>query len=99
MALTLTELMVMPGTANKRMAVWKVTGDGTTNSVNIVDLKMSKIEAAWTVNVNAEYHKNVVTVTQDYLAGPTATIEIGDGLTVEDAIQNGKDHLLFVIGY
>jgi hypothetical protein len=91
--------MVVPGTGNKRMAIWQVRGDGSTNAVNVGDIKMSKIEAAWTVNVNAEYHKKICTITYDYIAGPVSIIEIGDGLTQDDAIQNGKDHLLIVIGY
>jgi len=99
MALTLTELMVVPGTGNKRMVIYKVMGDGTSNSVNVIDIKMSKVEVAWTVNVDAEYHKEVVTKNVDYLAAPTSTIEIGDSAIAEDAIQSGKYHLLIVIGY
>ena len=98
MALTLTELMVVPGTGNKRMVIFKVTGDGTSYQVNVRDLKMSKIEAAWTENINNDYKVDIKVVNYDYVDGPVDIIEIGDGAGSE-VILNGKEHLLVVIGY
>lgn len=99
MALTLTELMVVPGTGKKRMAIYKVTGDGTSTTISVSDLKMSKVEVAWTENINAEYHKKVCVSTYDYVDGYVETIEIGEGLIEGDALQSDKEHLLIVIGY
>jgi hypothetical protein len=99
MALTLTELMVVPGTGNKRMAIWKVTGDGDTTNIAVAKLKMSKVEAAWTVNINAEIHKEVNVGTNDYVDGFVTSIDIGDPAVEDDGIQNAKEHLLIVIGY
>jgi hypothetical protein len=96
MALTLTELMVVPGTGNKRLSVWKVTGDGTSYQINVVDLKMSKVEAAWTENVDDLYRVQVRVENYDYVDGPVDIIELGGEGT---ALANGKEHLLFIIGY
>jgi hypothetical protein len=99
MALTLTELMVVPGTGNKRMAIWKVTGDGDTTNIAVSKLKMSKVEVAWTVNINAADHKEVNVGTNDYVDGFVTSIDIGDPAIEDDGIQNAKEHLLIVIGY
>lgn len=99
MALTLKEIAVMPSTGGKRMAIWKITGDGSSTSITVASLKMSKIEAAWTVNINAEIHKEVFSGTYDYVDGFVSTIEIGDTDVEYDCIQSDKEHLLFVVGY
>jgi len=96
MALTLTELMVVPGTGDKRMSIWKVTGDGSSYQVNVADLKMSKVQAAWTENLNASYKIPIYIGNYDYVDGMVSIIELGDGGNV---LENGKEHLLVVIGY
>jgi hypothetical protein len=97
MALTLTEVTVMPGTGNKRMAIWKVSGDGTSYQINVADLKMSKVEAAWTENISALYKLIVQVENYDYVDGPVSIIELGD--EGGNVLENGKEHLLFVVGY
>jgi hypothetical protein len=96
MALTLTELMVVPGTGNKRMVIYKVMGDGAAYQINVRDLKMSKVQAAWTENIDDIYKLQVRTENYDYLAGPVDIIELGEE---GGALASGKYHLLFVIGY
>jgi hypothetical protein len=96
MALTLTELMVVPGTGNKRMAIWKVTGDGSSYRITRSDLKIAKVEAAWVENVTNDNPVQIRTETYDYLAGPVDYIDLGDAGGV---IDNGGVVLLFVIGY
>jgi hypothetical protein len=96
MALTLTELMVVPGTGNKRMVIYKVAGDGASYQINVRDLKMAKVEAAWTENVSDLYKLQVRVENYDYLAGPVDIIELGEE---GGALANGKYHILFVIGY
>jgi hypothetical protein len=91
--------MVVPGTGNKRMAIWKVTGDGDSTNIAVRLLKMSKIEAAWTVNINAEVHKEVNIGTNDYVDSYVTSIDIGDPAIEDDGIQNAKEHLLIVVGY
>jgi hypothetical protein len=96
MALTLKELMVVPGTGNKRMVIWKVTGDGSSYQINVRDIKMSKVEAAWTENLTDAYKVQVRVENYDYVDGPVDVIELGyEG----SALADGKDHILFVIGY
>jgi hypothetical protein len=99
MALTLTELMVVPGTGNKLMSAWKITGDGSSYQVTVKDLKMSKIEAAWTENINSEKDVRVVVSNYDYVDGPVDIIELGGDGTLELPITNGAEIVLFVIGY
>lgn len=96
MALTLTELMVVPGTGSKRMAVWKVTGDGSSYQINRRDLKVAKVEAAWVENVTNDNPVQIRTENYDYLGGPVDILEIGyDG----GVMDSGGVVLLFVIGY
>jgi hypothetical protein len=96
MALTLTELMVVPGTGSKRMAIWKVTGDGSSYQITRSDLKVAKVEAAWVENVTNDNPIQIRIETYDYLAGPVDILELGD----EGAyLDNGGVVLLFVIGY
>ena len=96
MALTLTELMVVPGTGNKRMVIYKVTGDGDSYQINVKDVKMSKVEAAWTENIDNDTRIQVRLENYDYLAGPVDIIELGhDG----GALPLNKVHILFIIGY
>lgn len=97
MALTLTEITVMPGTANKRMAIWKVAGDGSSYQITVSDLKMSKVEAAWTENIDAPYKLIVQIENYDYVDGPVSILELGD--EGGNVLENGKEHLLFVVGY
>ncbi len=99
MALTLTALMIVPGTGNKRMAAWKVTGDGSSYQVNVRDIKMSKIEAAWCENINSETDIRVVVSNYDYVDGPVDVIELGGDGDLEKPISNGAEIVLFVIGY
>ncbi len=96
MALTLTELMVVPGTGNKRMVIWKVTGDGAAYQIARADLKIAKVEAAWVENVTNDNPIQVRTETYDYLGGPVDTIELGD---LGGPLDNGGEVILFVIGY
>ena len=96
MALTLTELMVVPGTGNKRMVVYTVTGDGESYQINVRDLKMAKVEAAIVENVTNDNPIQVRTENYDYLAGPVDTIELGyEGGVLDD----GGVIVLLVIGY
>jgi len=97
MALTLTELMVVPGTGNKRQTVYKVTGDGTSYQINVRDVKMQRVEAAWTENLNSETDVRVVTTTYDYPL--QSVIELGGDGDLEKPISNGAVILLFVIGF
>jgi hypothetical protein len=97
MALTLTELFVTPGDDHKRQATWMITGDGSSYQINVADLKMSKVEAAWTENVNNDTELKIRIDNYDYLSGPVTILELGD--EGADALLNGKKHLLFVIGY
>lgn len=96
MALTLTELMVVPGTGHKRMAVWKVAGDGASYQINVRDLKVSKVEAAWVENVTNDNPIMIRTENYDYLGGPVDIIELGSS---GEFLDNGGIVLLFVIGY
>jgi hypothetical protein len=97
MALTLTEKAVMPATGGKRMAIWLVTGDGSSYQITVKKLKMEKVEAAWTANVDAPYHLTCFTDNYDYTAGPVDYLELGDD--GGNVLENGKKHLLFVVGY
>jgi hypothetical protein len=96
MALTLTELMVVPGTGNKRMSWWKVTGDGTSYQINVRDLKMAKIEAAIVENITNDQPITIRTENYDYLAGPVDILELGREGGVMDS---GGVVILLVIGY
>ena len=96
MALTLEELMVVPGTGNKRMAIYKITGDGTSYQINVRDLKMAKVEAAIVENVTNDQTISIRTENQDYLAGPVTILELGrEG----GALDSGGVVILLVIGY
>lgn len=95
MALTLTEIMVIP-VDNKRMAIYKITGDGTSYQITISDLKMSKVEAAWTENVSNETKLIVRIENYDYVDSYVTILELGDE---GGPLENAKEHLLFVIGY
>lgn len=96
MALTLSEVMVVPGTGNKRQVIWKVTGDGSSYQINVRDIKMSKVEAAWVENVTNDNPISIRTENYDYLSGPVNIIELGrDG----GVLDNGGVVMLFVIGY
>jgi hypothetical protein len=96
MALTLEELMVVPGTGNKRMVIYKVTGDGTSYQINVRDLKMAKVEAAMVENVTNDNPIQIRTENYDYLAGPVDILELGyDG----GALDSGGIVILKVIGY
>jgi hypothetical protein len=96
MALTLTELMVVPGTGNKRMTWWKVTGDGESYQINVRDLKMAKVEGAMVENVTNDNPISIRTENYDYLAGPVDILEIGrEG----GAMDSGGVVILLVIGY
>lgn len=99
MALTLTEIIVSPGDTQKRQSTWMVTGDGSSYQVNIRDIKMTKVEAAWTENINSETDVRVVIDTHDYLSGPVDIIELGGDGDLEKPISNGAKVLLFVVGY
>ena len=97
MALTLKEVAVMPSTGGKRMAIWLITGDGASYSITVASLKMAKVEAAWTANVDAPYHLTVFTDNYDYTSGPVTTLELGDD--GGNVLELNKKHLLFVVGY
>ena len=97
MALTIKEIAVMPATGGKRMSIWLITGDGTSYQIPVSTLKMSKIEAAWTSNVDALYTLSLFTDNYDYTDGPVAYLELGDD--GGNVLEDGKKHLLFVVGY
>ena len=99
MALTLTEIFVTPGDDHKRQSVWKITGDGTTYQVAVADLKMTKVEAAWTQNLTSETDVRVVTANYDYVDDYVTTIELGGDGDLEKPISDGAEILLFVIGF
>ena len=99
MALTLTEIFVTPGDDHKRQAAWKVTGDGSTYQLPVRDLKMSKIDGAWTQNINSETDVRVVLDNYDYTTSTVAILELGGDGDLEKPISNGASILLFVIGY
>lgn len=96
MALTLTQVMVVPGVGSKRMSIWKVTGDGASYQITISDLKMKKIEAAWIENLTNDNPISVRVETYDYIDSYVETLEIGDA---GQWIDNGGEVLLFIIGY
>ena len=96
MALTLTELMVVPGTGNKRMVIYKVTGDGESYQINVRDLKMAKIEAAMVENVTNDNPIQIRTENYDYLAGPVDIIELGHSSA---PLDSAGIVILKVIGY
>jgi hypothetical protein len=96
MALTLTELMVVPGTGNKRMSWWKITGDGESYQINVSNLKMAKVEAAIVENITNDQPISIRTENYDYLAGPVDILELGrEG----GALESGGIIILLVIGY
>jgi hypothetical protein len=97
MALTLTELMVVTGMGNRRQTVYKVIGDGSSYQLNIRLLKMKRVEAAWTENLNSEKDVRVITDTYDYPL--QSIIELGGDGDLELPISDGATILLFVIGY
>lgn len=96
MALTLTEIFVTPGDDHKRQSTWMVTGDGSSYQIEVANLKMSKIEAAWVENVSNDNPISVRIDNYDYLSSPVTILELGyDG----GALDNGGKVLLFLIGY
>lgn len=96
MALTLTQLMVVPGTGNKRMAIYKVTGDGTSYQINVRDMKMSKVEAAMVENVTNDNPIQIRTENYDYLSGPVSILELGHSSA---PLDSSGIVILLVIGY
>ena len=96
MALTLSELMIVPGTGNKRMSWWKVTGDGTSYQINVRDIKMSKVEVAIVENVTNDNPIGIRTENYDYLSGPVDILELGHSSA---PLDNGGIVILLVIGY
>ena len=95
MALTISEKMVVPGVGNKRLAVYKITGDGSSYQINLTDIKMNKIEVAWIENLTNDNPIRVRVETYDYVDSYVEIIEIGDAGA---QIDNGGEVLLFVIG-
>lgn len=96
MALTLSEIVTL-NAGHKKLAIYKVTGDGSSYQVAKTSLRLQRIEAAWTENVNDMYKLPVRIENYDYLDDSTVSyIEIGDS---GGPIANGKEHLLFVIGF
>lgn len=89
MALTLTEKLVVPGMGAKLMVVYEVTGDGTTRTIQANQIKMQRIEFAYSVTITNE---NFTPIT-DYEAGPTDTIQF------DDEISNGKKQLVIAYGW
>jgi hypothetical protein len=87
--------MVVPsGTGNRRQSIYEVTGDGTTYQLNVRDVKMQRVEAAWVQNMTNDNPIQVRTENYDYPL--QSTIELGsEGAPLD---SDGKV-LLFVIGY
>jgi hypothetical protein len=89
MALTLTEKLVVGGMGSKLMTVYLVTGDGESKTVQANQIKMQRIEFAYSVNITNEIQQPVV----DYTAGPTDTVEF------EEPISNTRTQLLICYGW
>lgn len=89
MAFTLTEKLDVQGMGSKRMVVYLVTGDGSSLTIQADQIKMQRIEFAYSVNVDNE---NFTPIT-DYVAGPTDTIAF------DDEISNGKTQLVIAYGW
>lgn len=96
MALTLSEKMVVPGVGSKRLAIWKVTGDGSSYQISLNDIKMKHVEAAWVENLTNDNPINIRVETYDYIDSYVETLELGDA---GDQLDNGGEVLLFLIGF
>jgi hypothetical protein len=90
MALTLTEKLVVPGMGSKQMVVYLVTGDGTTRTIQANQIKMQRIEFAYSVNVDNE---NFTPITDYTSTAPTDTIAF------DDEISTGKTQLVIAFGW
>lgn len=90
MALTLTEKLDVSGMGNKRMVVYLVTGDGATRTIQGDQIRMQRIEFAFSVNVDNE---NFTPLTDYTTTSPTDTISF------DDEITNGKTQLVIAFGF
>ena len=90
MAFTLTEKLVIPGMGAKLMTVYLVTGDGTSRTITAKELKMQRIDFAYSVNVSND---NFTPVTDYSTTSPTDTISF------DDEIDNGGTQLLICYGH
>jgi hypothetical protein len=90
MALTLTEKMVIGGMGSKLMTVYLVTGDGESKTVQANQIKMQRIEFAYSVNVDNEIQQPI----SDYTStSPTDTVSF------EEPISNTRTQLLIAYGW
>jgi hypothetical protein len=89
MALTLTEKLDVSGMGNKRMVVYEITGDGETRTIQADQMKMQRIEYAYSVNVDNPNFTPIV----DYEAGPKDTIAF------DDEIESGSKQLVICYGF
>jgi hypothetical protein len=89
MALTLVEKLDVSGMGNRRMVVYEITGDGETRTIQANQMKMQRIEFAYSVNVSNPNFTPIV----DYEAGPTDTIAF------DDEIVSGYKQLVICYGY
>lgn len=90
MALTLTEKLVVGGMGSKLMVVYLVTGDGESTTIQANQIKMQRIEFAYSVNVDNE---NFTPITDYTSTSPTDTIAF------DDEISNGKTQLVIAYGW
>jgi hypothetical protein len=90
MAFTLTEKMVVPGMGSKKMSIYLVTGDGSSRTIGAQDIKMQRIEFAFSVNVDNE---NFTPITDYTSTSPTDTISF------DDEISTGKTQLVIAYGW
>ena len=90
MALSFTELLVMPGLGDKKLAVYEVTGDGETVDISVeTNLKLTRVTMAWTANVDNSVLRELATYSgTSNLSFHTA-----------QPLDNGRKHLLFAIGW
>jgi hypothetical protein len=86
MALTLDEKFDMQGAGNKRMVVYEVTGDGATRDINVLDIRMQRVDYAFSVNVTNENFIPITTYS-------------GKTISFDDEITSGKKQLVIAIGY
>lgn len=90
MALTLTEKLVVGGMGSKLMVVYLVTGDGESTTIQANQIKMQRIEFAYSVNVDNE---NFTPITDYTSTSPTDTIAF------DDEISNGRTQLVIAYGW
>ena len=90
MALTLTEKLDISGMGNRRMVVYLITGDGATRTIQVNQMKMQRVEFAYTVNVD---NPNFTPLTDYSSTSPTDTIQFAH------EIKLGSKQLVICYGH